>query len=694
MSDPDALTLSSGLAALGTCESEHASASGANSRQADGALARPSDARTMARSDPSTLRDGETLPGFGHLAFAAACIDASRGPASLGAGEIAHAPDGNGRARSPKDAAGRNPSLQSTLMVTRERLSVAVDSARIGLWEIDLCTGAWRFSRTAAEIMGHPLDQPIDETQSLAAIHPDDRQRVRGIVEAMIRGDEGVGGEIEYRLRRCDADGPFWAVTTGKVMRDRRGVPLRMIGSVRDVTSSRRQRDELARMAFEDDGTGLPNRRALMRWLAKAAETDAAVSVLVLDIDDFKRTVDIIGSSATDCLVHAFAARLRKAIPAASYLARLGGDEFAVAIPNGATGGQWSRQSKAIHASLRRPFVTVDGRAVFVEVSIGAASIDPATRSIEDLLARASLSLREAKAIAKGSTRQFTPAMQSERVKVHTVVKELPRAVSNKEFAVHYQPQVRLADRSLSGAEALLRWRHPKRGLLSPFAFIDELARSRWASPVGTHVLETACADAAVLIKQRGPVMVGVNLFASQFRGHRLDQVVKRAMARHGLPAGCLEIEITENIILADDQDILRSLKKLRDIGCGIAFDDYGTGYASLSMLKRYPITRLKIDCSFVSNICESPADRAIVEAVLGLGRTFGLDVIAEGIETEAQHALLVESGCLYGQGYLYGKPMPFQELIGADDGPPASPDRQTPGDTEGKPANRSGTGH
>ena len=553
--------------------------------------------------------------------------------------------------------------LRSALSAFQERLSLAVDSGGVGLWEIDLARGLRSYSDRAAKIMGHPPGQPVTEAQSLAAVHPQDVERVRGLVRAMIVSDEGVDTEFEYRLSREDANGPMWVVSTGRVLRDASGIALRIVGSVRDITVGRRQRDEMARMAFEDDVTKLPNRRGLMKWLAETSETDGTIAMLAIDVDDFKRTIGLVGSASADLLIRDVAARIRKVLPLNKCVARLDGDEFAVAIPGGALSGKWARVAKNVHAALRRPFVTLDRRTVFLEVTIGVAMIDATSRSIEDLVATAALSLREAKVTAKGGTQNYTAAMQSARVQVQTVLMDLPEAVSRNQFELHYQPQVNLADGRMTGAEALLRWRHPKRGLIAPSAFIDELARSRWSLTVGTRVLETASAATVALTGGQGEFAMGVNLFASQFRGQRLEQVVKRTLDKHGLRPQSLEIEITENIVLADDVEILKTLKRLRDLGCGIAFDDYGTGYASLSMLKRYPVSRLKIDRSFVSNICQSPADRAIVEAVLGLGRTFGIDVIAEGIETEEQHAMLVECGCTTGQGYFYGKPMPFADL-------------------------------
>jgi EAL domain-containing protein (putative c-di-GMP-specific phosphodiesterase class I) len=242
---------------------------------------------------------------------------------------------------------------------------------------------------------------------------------------------------------------------------------------------------------------------------------------------------------------------------------------------------------------------------------------------------------------------------------------ELRHAVDNMEFELFYQPQMRLSDGALTGAEALLRWRHPEHGLLAPGAFMSALEGGVLAATIGDWVLETACRQAALWRRRLGApdFRVGVNLFAAQFRANDLAAKVEAVLAKTGLAAGALELEITENIILGDDDTVISALTHLRAKGVAIAFDDYGTGYASLSLLKRFPITRLKIDQSFVRNMCEAPADEAVIAAVVYLGQKFGVEVIAEGIETLAQADALVRLGCTQGQGYMFGKPMPAPEF-------------------------------
>ncbi len=234
----------------------------------------------------------------------------------------------------------------------------------------------------------------------------------------------------------------------------------------------------------------------------------------------------------------------------------------------------------------------------------------------------------------------------------------MQQAIARQEFEVFYQPQVRLNDGAITGAEALLRWRHPERGLLAPAAFITFLEASRQAETVGQWVLETACRQASNWQRHHPTFQIGVNLFEVQLRSHTLFAGVTRALDAAGLAPQFLELEITENVLLEDDDTWVSRIRAIRDLGVGLAFDDYGTGYASLSLLKRFPLTRLKIDRSFVRDLVTDPDDAAIVEAIVALGRQFNFAIIAEGVETGEQEQLLVKYGCEEAQGYLYGKPM------------------------------------
>jgi EAL domain-containing protein (putative c-di-GMP-specific phosphodiesterase class I) len=254
--------------------------------------------------------------------------------------------------------------------------------------------------------------------------------------------------------------------------------------------------------------------------------------------------------------------------------------------------------------------------------------------------------------------------LREEAIERREMETELHRAVEAKEFELFYQPQVRISDGAIVGAEALIRWNHPERGRMSPGAFLPALESGSLAGIVGDWVLETACSQIAAWRKQESrPLRVGVNLFSAQFRVNNFDERIAELIERHGLSPEALELEITENIVLNQDELILKPLQKLRAIGVGIAFDDFGTGYASLSLLKDYPLTRLKIDQSFIRNMCASSRDEATVAASIGLGRNYDLEVIAEGVETRAQFDKLVGLNCDEVQGYLFGKPMPATEF-------------------------------
>ena len=278
-------------------------------------------------------------------------------------------------------------------------------------------------------------------------------------------------------------------------------------------------------------------------------------------------------------------------------------------------------------------------------------------------MVNADLALYRAKGDGRNVTRFFAPKLREETELHQSLEVELRRAYQEGEFELHFQPQVRLEDRVIVGAEALLRWRHPERGLLSPAAFLPVLKRGPLAAAVGEWAIRTACLEAAKLKAAGHDVRVGVNLFSAQVRAGDLVKVTQRALSDTGLRPEQLELEITENIILKGDEALADMLGRLRSMGVGVAFDDYGTGYASLSMLKRLPLTRLKIDKGFVQNVQSDSRDIGIIEAILQLGRIFNLEVTAEGIETEQQERTLLTLGCKEAQGFLYGRAVRPEQL-------------------------------
>lgn len=387
------------------------------------------------------------------------------------------------------------------------------------------------------------------------------------------------------------------------------------------------------------------------------------VCVLSIDLDDFKEVNDTLGHLFGDALLSAVAGRLSDCTRPIDTVARIGGDEFVMLLPGIADPIQAAIVADRVIAAVAEAFV-FEGHSINVSASVGFAIHPTFGQDSGDLVSNADLALYQAKAEGRHCRRMFVPALRERAMQQRTQDFELRRAYERSEFELFYQPQVRLADGALLGAEALLRWRHPTKGLLSPGAFLPTLDAGPMAAQVGNWVLATACKQAARWRRQGAPgFRIGVNLFGAQFRTASLIDLVRAALDGSALPPDALELEITENIILRHDDDANAPLRALKELGVGIAFDDHGTGYASLSMLKTVPLTKLKLAQSFVRGMSTSDEDIAIVRAVLYLGKSFRLCVIAEGVETEEQRQILVRQGCTEGQGYLFGRPMPIDDF-------------------------------
>ncbi|MGI4794847.1 MAG: putative bifunctional diguanylate cyclase/phosphodiesterase [Janthinobacterium lividum] len=427
---------------------------------------------------------------------------------------------------------------------------------------------------------------------------------------------------------------------------------------LRDITERRANEEQLFRLAHHDPLTELPNRLVLCRRIEQLAEGNVATTLLMIDLDGFKAINDDHGHAHGDAVLRQVAQRLLGCVRATDTVARLGGDEFAVLLGNVANHGQAGEVAESIIRALSRP-ITLVGDTVSVGASIGVATYPGDGSSTAELLSSADLALYQAKNDGRHCHRAFTPALRRAIDRSRAYDNELRRAYDQEEFEVFYQPQVRLSDEALVGAEALLRWRHPTDGLLSPASFMTGLENRPISVEVGQWVLRTACRQAATWRKEGAKdFRIGVNLFGTQLRSGDLVESVRHALALSSLPAAALELEVTENILLRSDDSMVGPLRELRAEGVQIAFDDYGTGYTSLSMLKRFPITRLKIDKSFVQGMVTQFEDAAIIRAILYLARNLCFSAIAEGIETHEQAELLRDKGCEEVQGYLFGHPM------------------------------------
>jgi predicted signal transduction protein with EAL and GGDEF domain len=341
---------------------------------------------------------------------------------------------------------------------------------------------------------------------------------------------------------------------------------------------------------------------------------------------------------------------------------RLGGDEFVIIIPDCGDPRQIAGIVDLVLKRMAEPF-DVNGNVLHLGSSAGIAIAPTDAAQPDELIASADLALYQAKAEGGRSYRFFLPALRARAHARRSLGLELRRAFAENEFELHFQPQIRLADNALVGAEALLRWRHPERGLIGPGAFIESLADSSIWPEVGTWIIRTACAQGAAWRKAGLSLgRIGVNLFPAQARSASLVAEVEETLRSTGLPADCLELEITENAAL-DRDDPATTLRKIAELGVKLAFDDFGTGYASLTYLTRFPVWRIKIDRSFIARITDRPEDTAVVCSLIAMAHNLGLHVIAEGVETEAQAAFLLKEGCEEAQGFLYGRPLPAAEF-------------------------------
>ncbi|WP_428483779.1 EAL domain-containing protein [Rhodopila sp.] len=425
-----------------------------------------------------------------------------------------------------------------------------------------------------------------------------------------------------------------------------------------DITERRQSEARIVFLAHHDALTGLPNRVLLRERLDQAIAQlgrGTVFALLCLDLDNFKTVNDTLGHPVGDKLLQAVADRLGFCVRETDTVARLGGDEFAI-VQVGITAPEDAGElAGRVVATLSRPY-DIDGQQVIVGASVGIAVAPGDGSNWDKLLKNADMALYRAKSDGKGLHRWFEQEMDARLQQRHRLEWELRQALPNNELELFYQPLVNLASDRVSSFEALLRWRHPQRGLVSPGEFIPLAEETGLIVPIGEWVLRRACADAA---SWPDGIKVAVNVSAIQFRSSRLAEAVNDALTDAGLPAQRLELEVTESVLLRDSDATLATLHQLRRLGSRIALDDFGTGYSSLSYLRSFPFDKLKIDRSFVRDLADNPEAAAIVRAITQLATALGMTIAAEGIETEAQLACLRKEACTEGQGYLFSRPVP-----------------------------------
>jgi PAS domain S-box/diguanylate cyclase (GGDEF) domain len=508
-------------------------------------------------------------------------------------------------------------------------------------------------NRAFAQMVGADVNELVGET--MLDLFPDDRR-----AEVAAAGDAGETDFIEATLLR--RDGTLVPVELRSLPYDVDGRPARLT-AIRDVSERKRAAEHIRRLAHYDSLTELPNR--VLFWdrlgqaLAQARRHKEQIAILCIDLDRFKEVNDTLGHAAGDKLLTQAARRLNASLRDSDTLARLGGDEFAVIMTNLREGHLASECAQRIVDALAASF-DIDGNEVVIGASVGIALSDiGAENAPETILRSADLALYRAKADGRGSYRFFAEEMNARLQTRKAMERQLRQAMVEGQFELFYQPQVEAGSWRILGVEALLRWRHPERGLIMPAEFVPLAEETGLIIPLGEWVLRSACKAA----KPWGDLRIAVNLSGTQFRQSGLDEIVGKALAEGGLEPGRLEVEVTETILLQDVEASLSTLQKIKKLGVRIAMDDFGTGYSSLSYLRTFPFDKIKIDRSFVQDLGRQDEASAIVRAVVHLGRSLGIRTSAEGVETRDQADILVLDGCDEVQGYHFGRPMSAVEI-------------------------------
>ena len=435
------------------------------------------------------------------------------------------------------------------------------------------------------------------------------------------------------------------------------------VATLEDITERRRSDERIAHLAHYDALTDLPNRalfREQLEQALKRVQRGEQLAGLYIDIDEFKSVNDTLGHSVGDELLKAVADRLRGCLRKTDFVARLGGDEFAIIQTELERPADATELVTRIYEAIRAPYECV-GHLLTTDASIGIALAPEDGTDLDQLLKNADLAMYGAKADGRRTYRYFEPGMDARVKALRTLELDLRQAITDGGFEIHYQPLVNLRDNKVTGCEALLRWRHPKLGMISPAELIPVAEDTGLINQLGEWVLTTACAEAATWPDH---IRVAVNVSPVQFRSQTLALKVAAALAASGLPANRLELEITEAVLIRDDEAALALMHQLRKLGVRIALDDFGTGYSSLSYLQRFPFDKIKIDRCFIKGIAEPDGSPSIVQAVVNIAAERNMTTTAEGVETEQQLEILRKLGCTEMQGYLFSPAIPASDIL------------------------------
>jgi diguanylate cyclase (GGDEF)-like protein/PAS domain S-box-containing protein len=557
---------------------------------------------------------------------------------------------------------------EENLRESEERYALAARGANDGLWDWDLRNNKVYFSIRWKSMLGYTEKEISNHPEEwFSRVHPDDRDEMETRIAAHLNG-RNPHFEDEYRVMH--KDGTYrWVINRGLAVRSRDGLAYRMAGSQTDITSRKHAEKQLVYDAFHDALTGLPNRALFMDRLQHVIATsrrraDTPYAVLFLDMDRFKTVNDSLGHTIGDHLLIAVGRMLADCLRPGDTVARLGGDEFAVLLENINELADAIDVAGRINKKLGVPAM-VKGHEIFSSVSIGIALGSERYERPEQVLRDADIAMYQAKGRGCSCYEVFDTKMHANILDRLQLEADLRGAVDHRELVLFYQPIIDLKTQKLTGFEALVRWNHPKRGLLFPMDFIPLSEENGLIAPIGEWIFHEACSELKVLQQRfpaEPPLKMSINISSKQFTQQDLVAKLGASIKETGVDARSLALEITESMIMENVDAAVDTMKRLRDMGIQIHLDDFGTGYSSLSYLHRFPINALKIDRTFISKLTADGGNREVILSIISLANSMNFDVIAEGVELEHQLVKIKELHCGFGQGFLFAHPMDLHD--------------------------------
>ncbi|MFZ5352809.1 MAG: EAL domain-containing protein [Bacillota bacterium] len=563
---------------------------------------------------------------------------------------------------------------EELLKASEERYRLALEGSNDGIWDWDIINDEIFLSDRFKDTLGITYSKSVSSLKSwFSYVHPED---VGQLKEALKKCITGISDQLFHKFRIISGGGEtIWVLGRGKVIRNKDNTPVRMAGSLTNISSQVEAEERIRNLAYYDRLTALPNREYFMEYLCveinkiELAENEltddefSKLAIMYLDLDNFKSINDTYGHTVGDMLIAAVGGRLISVLDRNDFLSRFSGDEFMILLRNFNSFDDIEKFAQKIINILKQP-IFIGDYELYMTGSIGIAVYPNDGSDVYELVRNADTAMYEAKAKGKNDYRFYSREMNiklAERLETENILRQ---AIYNNEFSLHYQPQICARTGKVVGMEALIRWYNPEKGYIPPAKFISIAEESGLIIPIGSWVLDAVCSFADTINKAfPQEIGIAINISAKQFRSKNLLDTIVNATKKYNIKPQQLEIEITESTAIDDIDYTIKTIQQLRDMGFRITIDDFGTGYSSLNYIKMFPINGLKMDMSFVRDITHDKKVQAIAKTILSLAHDLNLVVTAEGVETEEQYNWLREQKCDIIQGYFFSKPLPQNEI-------------------------------